>query len=647
MTSNIKRYFYSLILGFLLCPFVLSHAEEAVSKLPMEATTTNQVTTPSKAKIAAPEKTQTKAEESVEDDEDIPTNVSTQSGAITPVATSSGDSGDTIEKLSVIGSRIRRLNLSTPSPVQVITREEIEKSGHNSVGAVLRDSTLASFGGSASQISVRGMGGENSLVLLNGKRLPKTGSFYGSTSPSVNAIPLSAVERVEILSDGASAVYGSEALGSVINVVTRKDLNGVTAETKLTMTGPEGGDTLRASVTYGQSSARSHFNTSLEYMQFTPLYYRELNYINPYSLRDPRFSDNYHTKNIPSTPFSNCTSIDEERGGVCSQDYSHISRKGTSSVISNFSELSYDFNSSLTFKADFLGRFGKGSDYRPVSMRLEFGPDEKLPLSWKRLLSKRKDGETLTFSHRISHLEQEDYDSTTLMGGNIGLEGNFGEDWAWSLTNHIATKREKSARYNMVLINESKQAILSEQYKPFGPDGKDVSDDGKDLTGMLHTATSQENYLVDTVDLSTDGTLFTTENLSLSMAMGLQFGYHSYDQTSDKQTRDGNVSELRGVKGSGDRTQQSIYTELGSTYSDWLELQLATRFDNYSDFGSTLNPKLAMKALLSPWLTLRSSMGTGFKAPELPYLHTGNASAYLTLRDYRECKKDPEKSELL
>ena len=540
------------------------------------------------------------------------------------------ETGD-IEKISVVGSRIRRLDVEGPSPVHVITREDIEKSGHNSVGHVLRDSTVSPYGGDTSTIDVRGLGAENTLVLVNGNSLPKRGSFYENRASDINAVPLSAVERIEVLTDGASAVYGSEALASVINIVTRKDLNGVGASAKLDITGPVGGDTLNTSLTYGRSFSKGHVNTSFEYIYSTPLFSRDLNYINPRSLKTAESSDNYSTPKIKNTAFEGCEDVDKETG-ECRQYHGHIDRNGTGHVVSNFSEFSYKIGSELTLKADVVGRYSEKNGYGPSYMRLEFDADE-VP-SWGLNLKGVRKGDSMTITHRVQSLEQRSIRRKYTLGANVGVEGELDyEDWTWSLNNYIATHRTASTYEIMALINESKQAMKSGPYSL-------VDNKANDTTSMFHNPVLTTDYLVDTLDLSVDGTLGEVSNATFSMAAGLQFAYHEYKEAASDQILNGNTSGLEGIKGSGHRSQHSAHAEVGAMHSDWLVAQLATRYDHYSDFGSTVNPKLALKVQPMDWLVFRGSMGTGFKAPELANISGGKVEGYLEVKDHPKCKEN-------
>jgi outer membrane receptor for ferrienterochelin and colicin len=149
------------------------------------------------------------------------------------------------ERIEVTGSHIRRVDLEGPAPVLVITREQIDRSGVSDVAALLRELPVIAGGGVTDfnaalgfqrgnqAVSLRGLGPVATLVLLNGRRMPVApyadpGTAYGN-SFNLNVIPLSAIERIEVLKDGASAIYGSDAIAGVVNVILRKDFRGAEA----------------------------------------------------------------------------------------------------------------------------------------------------------------------------------------------------------------------------------------------------------------------------------------------------------------------------------------------------------------------------------------------------------------------------------
>lgn len=148
--------------------------------------------------------------------------------------TTENTSASNLDRVQVTGSRIKRAEIEGALPVTVITREAIEVSGKTTVADLLQNSTFNSFGSnkpasgssaqSMSELSLRGLSGGRSLILIDGRRLPLSPQFSEAGS-DLNSIPLAAVERVEILTDGASAIYGADAIAGVVNIITRKELS--------------------------------------------------------------------------------------------------------------------------------------------------------------------------------------------------------------------------------------------------------------------------------------------------------------------------------------------------------------------------------------------------------------------------------------
>ncbi|MBU6437959.1 MAG: TonB-dependent receptor plug domain-containing protein, partial [Betaproteobacteria bacterium] len=166
------------------------------------------------------------------------------------------------ERIEVTGSNIKRVSVETVAPVEIITREQIERTGQPTIAEVLRNipsNTGGSFGESfsnsfapgAAGISLRGLGQKTTLVLINGRRTAGYGFAQNlqDTFVDLNSIPSSAVERVEILKDGASAIYGSDAIAGVVNIILRQDYKG--AEVSGGAGNSEGKNDYRFSLTGG------------------------------------------------------------------------------------------------------------------------------------------------------------------------------------------------------------------------------------------------------------------------------------------------------------------------------------------------------------------------------------------------------------
>ena len=205
-------------------------------------------------------------------------------------AAQSAPGAQKIEKIEVTGSNIKRIDAETALPITIVTREEIERSGSVTVEELLNRipsissnlalnlsaSSGATTGGQTST-SLRGLGGDRTLVLVNGRRIANFAAPGPSNTASVdlNAIPLAAIERVEVLKDGASAVYGSDAIAGVINFILRKDYQGAEVTAGGGSTHQGGGGNERASIFVGHGDlATQGFNVAgiLAYEKQRPLY---------------------------------------------------------------------------------------------------------------------------------------------------------------------------------------------------------------------------------------------------------------------------------------------------------------------------------------------------------------------------------------
>src|SRR2546421_210564 len=193
-----------------------------------------------------------------------------QPGAVEPAAPTSAPPTDqrrgVTEELVVTGSRIRRKDLTTPAPVTVVTREQFETSGRMTIGDYLQ--TMPEQGNApnfqlntgginygadgTTRINLRSLGIQRTLVLINGRRVVP-GGLGASAAVDLNTIPTEAVERVEILKDGASAVYGSDAIAGVVNIITRKSYNGTDLGAQYGSSRKADAQTFDAHVTTGTS----------------------------------------------------------------------------------------------------------------------------------------------------------------------------------------------------------------------------------------------------------------------------------------------------------------------------------------------------------------------------------------------------------
>ncbi len=216
-----------------------------------------------------------------------PTLATAQDTAATPAAAT--PEGTEVDELVVTGSRIRRNEFNSISPVQVITSEgstlaglvsgsEILQGASVSAGSTQINSQFTGFvvngGGGVNTVSLRGLGDQRTLVLLNGRRLPPAGTQGAVAAVDLNILPDAIVERYEILKDGASSIYGSDAVAGVVNVITRNKLDGGRLEASGNFGGGgDGGNEYTFSGAYGRVLDKGRFQISGQYYEQKALKY--------------------------------------------------------------------------------------------------------------------------------------------------------------------------------------------------------------------------------------------------------------------------------------------------------------------------------------------------------------------------------------
>ena len=189
------------------------------------------------------------------------------------------------ELVVVTGSRLKRDTYSSIAPLQIITAEVSREAGLIDAGDILRESTASTGqqvdltfqgyvldnGPGATEVSLRGLGGNRTLILINGRRMSPAGLEGAPVSPDVGLIPGSLVGQYDLLLDGASSVYGSDAIGGVANVILRNDFDGFEIDVTPTLYKHDGGETSVATLTWGKNFDRGFVGTAVEWYQREPI----------------------------------------------------------------------------------------------------------------------------------------------------------------------------------------------------------------------------------------------------------------------------------------------------------------------------------------------------------------------------------------
>ena len=196
-----------------------------------------------------------------------------------------------VQRVEITGSSIKRATAETASPVQVIGRDELLRSGKATVAEYLQTLTADGagslptgfgngFAAGSTAISLRGLGATSTLVLLNGRRMaPFARADDGQKSfTDLSTVPMQIVERIEILKDGASSTYGADAIAGVVNIILRKDFQGVALKADAGTSGDHDGNQQRASMTFGKGDLENdkyNFVFNAEYSKSAMLMNRD------------------------------------------------------------------------------------------------------------------------------------------------------------------------------------------------------------------------------------------------------------------------------------------------------------------------------------------------------------------------------------
>lgn len=543
--------------------------------------------------------------------------------------------GGRVEKLEVTGSYIRRSDIEGPSPVVTIDREAIEKSGFNSVGSLLRRSTVSPFGGDADEVNLKGIGSSRTLVLVNGQRAPASGDSFTSGNVDPNLVPLAAVERIEILKDGASATYGSDALGGVVNIITRKNLQGFAFAARYNLTDWNGGDGTRTSVAYGSMGSSGSFLTSLQHI-YTQGYRRSDIPRLEGSVFDYRRSTNYRNFGSATTyPIPGCTTLDSR--GRCEEDLTPEIVYKPYHKLDWVTDFEYDIWGDTSFYTTvILGGTRSETELFPATLS-EPGvgtgigfTNAETPVPWNSLPNFTPGAGVLVF-HRINELpNRRSITEASNIGVINGLKGYVGEsDWMWDVTINNQFNYVVDKDFNYGLFAPVKNAMVNGTYDPFGA--------ARDTTGFTHDLKGRARYQVNWAEAKANGELGNLLGFDWATAFGVSAAHFEYKDERDSRALAQEIMGLSGIEGNGERQLYATFAEFSALLDKSFELQVALRQDMYSDFGETFNPRVAMRYQPINEVMFRTSWGTGFQAPILQNVYGPQLEGFVRVVDQTQC----------
>ncbi|TQV85474.1 TonB-dependent receptor plug domain-containing protein [Aliikangiella coralliicola] len=607
------------------------------------------------------------------------------------------------QKIVITGSRIKRIDAQGASPVVVITREDMDNQGYSTLQDAL-DSLAQNTGGSvdqsftfgfvpgASSVNLRGFGNGRSLTLIDGKRIPIYPVANSGTSNFVDlsAIPASMIERVEILTDGASAIYGSDAISGVINVITRKDFEGTEVSVRLGDTSDGGYQNERVSVVAGATSGKTTVNVIAEYQHNDELAASQRDYAasdlaNPrgvlssggasFQAVNPDFSTEtiaYPLCGDPNDPLGSRLVNTGIPGDFCRYNRTQhrqlfpeneraalsvrVDREFTPDlsgyVRAGFSTYETRTNLEPNYYNAWWGGQQPGSNLTTVAPSAagtvlagtDFGflADGSPDYIWGLVpagsannpttgTANERDGffrrRLFEFGDRTGQLRN---DGVNVL---IGLEGSFGDamyDW------------EASISYNKIRFTNKRRNIISSSFNNAVTNGLDLFQiipqsviDSVSFDSLREA--ESDNF---SADFQISGELpFELSGGNAQFAVFSDFQRESFFNTADPISLAGDAFDGSSA-GAGERDHTGIGFEIALPVTDQLEVDIAVRHDNYDDAsetGSAVSPRIAVTYRPIEELMLRFTAGESFRAPDMQRLFGATTSAFQTVNDPNFC----------
>ncbi|WGG51164.1 TonB-dependent receptor [Rugamonas sp. DEMB1] len=617
-------------------------------------------------------------------------------GALAQPAWAQSEVAEKIQRIEITGSAIKRLETETALPVQVITRADIDKAGVTTAAELmarlaanvggLSDGASINVGGDQrgfNSANLRGIGTSSTLVLLNGRRMANFASPGDDSGVDLNNIPAAALQRVEVLLDGASSLYGTDAIGGVINFITRKDFQGVELNASAMNTREGGAGKRTASVSAGHgnidsdgynvfavldvqnterlSTSQRKFVGELQVPQ--RLGHLLSSYTGPANIRLTSAQRDYLQENnflLNGKPITNrminlsipgCAApanlyLPAGTGGVdaCTYDYmgdtelypksekQNLLSRGVFKLGADhqlYAEVA--LSRARTWYVGSAARVNASIDYRKVPglansglINVDDDDPEQLELRIRLNEAGRRTSELTSSSSRVV----------------VGLNGVLGGwDYDVGLNHSVSTISDKDT-HGYLLYDKLKEGIADGRINPFGPSGPagvalldsiQVNDDVRHARGTM-----------DALDFKASRALLAMGGGDLALALGGELRRERTDFTPSALLMSNNINNDDAPEGgratSDSRRVAGVFGELLLPFSKQWQAQLSSRYDHYQVVGGAFSPKLGLTYTPSNTLLLRASAGKGFRAPSMSDLFRPTVySQTATLPDPVKC----------
>ena len=575
--------------------------------------------------------------------------------SMTTVQAIAQEGAEEVERIAVTGSRIKRADMETASPVTIIGAAEIKASGAVSVDAILQTLTISAgamtnpgvnngSGGNAS-VNLRGLGSQRTLVLLNGRRMINSGTGAASTV-DLNTIPVSMIARIEVLKDGASAVYGTDAVAGVVNIILKKDFEGLDMNVQTGMSGQGDAEETTIDFTVGGSFDRGNVVIGVQYTERGEASQADRDFSNcPIMERE-----NDTTGNLELY----CGGSEYSAGGhVWGPNKESLQGNPDGSFDDftdedkyNYSEDSYLYTPMKRLNLTGLGTFELTADtnlFAEFTYSKRWSDQQMAPQPiWFTFDYTEEMGDSL-IEHGINYGDSVDYGRRMTDTGTrdssqvvdtvrtvIGAEGILSNDWSWDVALNFGRNDSVDQLSNLHNTGAIQSDIVDGNFNPLDQSSWAT----ENMSDYLYTEVNSGGSQLFMLSASIAGEVMELPAGYLGFAAGIESRTEKAWFTPDSLTSQGLANDPKVDPTSGSFDVNEAYLELAIPLlsdvflAESVELSAAIRAFDYSTFGSDTTWKLGLTWKLNDEIMLRGVSSTAFRAPSVSELYSGNSPSY-------------------
>jgi len=583
--------------------------------------------------------------------------------SLVPQTASADADTEQAQRVNVTGSNIKRLDVETSDPIQTITRTDIQRAGVATLAELLQSlpSTTgslqdsfgdSSFAGGASSVSMRNLGKQSTLVLLNGRRVaPYALADFSEVFTNIDALPLDAIDRIEILKSGASAVYGSDAVAGVINVITRADYQGIEAglSGQRSLTSHSFGErAFHASAGFGDLK-RDRFNViaNLEHYHRDSVMWRQvLDHMGSQSRAlIPQGVGELSTYSSPGNVASKAVAgCDPARvvDGLCMYDwYSRAQAQPAADRTNLLVSARANLEPGVEGFAEFLGASTKttyldqylaigGSDSsswaNPSTGSLQ--SFNTFPLPPTNPLNTTGDYAELRYRFTDTNPRRDSSSGNyRLVTGLRGTAGVYDWETAFSLLGSNTSQLEHQQAFSKSGFSSAIGGTTdtSDPNSPIDPNYFNIAggyrvggpNSAQVLATLFPDFGSRGKLRQTAWDGKVSGELAQLDAGPLGFATGFDLRHERWTISPSASLLSGDIVGYGSTQTDAARTYGAVFGELDVPVAGALDTQWAARVDKFPGFGAHVSPKIGLRVQPSKTVLLRGTMETGFRAPNL------------------------------